>query len=75
MDAPVRPHDVPTTQRTSHPLAAAPASASRAILLFPTPAEPLMTTPEASASESAASMSRISSPRPANGHVNRIRLD
>ncbi len=67
-----RPHDVPTTQRTSQPPAAAPTRVSRAIRLFPTPAEPLITTPDASGSASAASMSRISSPRPTNGHVNRM---
>ena len=67
-----RPHDVPTTQRTSQPLDAAPARASRAMRLFPTPAEPLMTMPDASGSESAASMNRISSARPTNGHINRM---
>jgi hypothetical protein len=47
-------------------------SASRAIRLFPTPAAPQITIPDAIASESAASMSPISAERPVQGHINRI---
>ena len=61
----------PITQRVS-PFDAAEWSASRAIRLFPTPAAPQITIPDAIASESAASMSPISAERPVQGHVNRI---
>ena len=51
--------------------AAAAASASRATLLFPTPAAPETTIPATSAPDSAASMIRISSEGPVNGHAKR----
>jgi uncharacterized protein (TIGR03083 family) len=47
-------------------------SASRAVLLFPTPAAPEITMPDAIGSDSAASTSRISCKRPVQGHVKRI---
>ena len=70
-----RPHDVPTTHRTSRPDAAAAASASRAIRLFPTPEGPQTTAPDAAGCEIAASIRRTSLARPTNGHANRIHSD
>jgi len=67
----VRAQDVPTAQWVTHPRDAADSSASRAMRLFPTPAAPQITIPDDLVSDNAASMSRISSERPVNGHVNR----
>ena len=66
-----RAEDVPTAHRPSHPCDAAADNASRAIRLFPTPAAPQTTIPETSEAEMAASMVRISSERPINGHDKR----
>ena len=63
--------DDPTVHRVSQPSDAARASTSRAIRLFPTPDAPQMRTPATSEAEIAASMVRISSERPINGHDNR----
>ena len=62
---------VPTAQRGSKPWDAADDSASRAIRLFPTPAGPLTRIPATPGSDMAATMVRISSERPINGHVKR----
>jgi hypothetical protein len=67
----VRAQDVPTAQWVTHPRDAAESSASRAMRLLPTPAAPQITIPDEPLSDSAASMSRISSKRPVNGHANR----
>jgi hypothetical protein len=64
-----RAADVPTTQRTSHPVK--PASASRAMRRLPTPDAPQTTIPDRSGSDIAALKSRISSARPVNGHAKR----
>ena len=66
-----RAEDVPTAHRTSHPRDAAADNASRAIRLLPTPAAPQTTIPETSEAEMAASIVRISSERPINGHDKR----
>ena len=66
----VRADDVPTAHRTSPPRDAATDNASRAIVLFPTPAAPRTTMPETSEAEMAASIAPISTERPVNGHVN-----
>ena len=63
---------VATTHRTTQPVEAAQAVASRAIRLLPTPAAPLTTIPLQSRSDNAASMSRISFDRPVSGHPNRM---
>jgi hypothetical protein len=62
---------VPTAQRGSKPWGATADIASRTIRLFPTPAGPLTRSPARSDSDIAATMVRISSERPINGHVNR----
>ena len=66
-----RAEDVPTAHRPSHPCDAATDNASRAIRLLPTPAAPQTTIPETSEAKMAASIARISSERPINGHDNR----
>jgi hypothetical protein len=67
----VRAEDVPTTQWITQPRDEAADSASRAMRLLPTPAAPQITMPDEPGSDSAASMRRISSERPVNGHANR----
>jgi hypothetical protein len=67
-----RAEDEPTAHRPSHPRDATADKASRAIRLFPTPAAPQTTIPETSEATMAASMVRISSERPINGHDKRI---
>ena len=66
-----RAEDVPTVHRVSHPADAAAYSASRVVRLFPTPSAPQTSTPETSGAARAASMVRVSSERPINGHDNR----
>jgi hypothetical protein len=70
-----RAEDVPTVQRVSQPRRAAAVKASRAIRLLPTPAAPKTSTPETPEAEMAASMVRISSVRPINGHNNLTHRD
>ncbi len=64
-----RADEVATAQRVAHPLEVAKVSASRAIRLFPTPAEPQTMIPEESGSDMAVSMTRNSSARPVSGHL------
>jgi hypothetical protein len=66
-----RADDVPTAHRVSHPFDASDDSASRAMRLFPTPAEPQTTIPDESGSDNAAWIIRISSERPVSGHAKR----
>src|SRR5260370_39098766 len=63
-----RADDVPTAHRVSHPVDAAAARPSRTMRLFPTPAAPLTTIPDASEPQSAPLISRNSSEPPVHGH-------
>jgi hypothetical protein len=63
-----RAEDVASAHRHSRPCEAAALRASRASLLFPTPAAPPMTIPEESRSDMAASIIRSLSARPVSGH-------
>jgi hypothetical protein len=66
-----RADDAPTVHRVSRPCDAAEDNASRAMRLFPTPAEPQTSIPPTSGFEIAASMARISALRPVSGHDRR----
>ena len=66
--------DAPAVQRASNPCDATADNASRAIRLFPTPSAPQMRTPPTSEAVIAASIVRICSERPINGHDKRTVL-